>query len=254
MSFLRVALGEYDLGWQDAPRSLVSAREVVARAAAAGARLVALPEMTTTGFTMDTSHATPIEGGDAARLAELAAAHDVWLVAGVAARDAEGPFNAAIVADPAGSIVAVYRKQKLFAYGGEHDAYVPGDRPVVVDVEGVRIAPFICYDLRFPELFREVAADVDAFVLVANWPAARRAHWNVLTRARAIENQAYFVAVNRTGSGGGLEYDGGSVAYDPWGELLHGSVVEIDTQRVVSIREKYPFLADAKAPRHPAGA
>ena len=244
MSSLRVALGEYDLGWQDASGSLARASDVVARAAAAGARLVALPEMATTGFTMDTSHATPIEGGDAARLAELASAHAVWLVAGVAARDADGPFNAAIVADPAGSIVAVYRKQKLFAYGGEHDSYVPGDRPVVVDVEGVRIAPFICYDLRFPELFREVAADVDAFILVANWPAARRAHWDVLTRARAIENQTYFVAVNRTGSGGGIEYDGGSVAYDPWGDRLHGSVVEIDTQRVASIRERYPFLAD----------
>ena len=244
MSVLRIALGEYDLGWQDAGRSLARAREVVARAAGDGARLVALPEMATTGFTMDGSYATPIDGGDAARLAELAAAHDVWLVAGVAARDADGPFNAAIVADPTGSIVAVYRKQRLFSYGGEHETYVAGDQPVVVDVEGVRIAPFICYDLRFPELFREVAAGVDAFVLVANWPKPRRAHWDVLTRARAIENQAYFVAVNRTGSGGGLEFDGGSVAYDPWGEPLPGPVIRIDSARVTEVRNSYPFLAD----------
>ena len=246
MSALRVALGEYDLGWQDAARSLARAREVVRRAAANGARLVALPEMATTGFTMDTSHATPIAGGDASRLAEVAAAHDVWLVAGVAARDDDGPFNAAIVADPKGSIVAVYRKQRLFSYGGEHESYAPGDHAVVVDVEGVRIAPFVCYDLRFPELFREVAAEIDAFVLVANWPAARRAHWDVLTRARAIENQAYFIAVNRTGTGGGLDFDGGSVAYDPWGERLGGPIVSVDPARVREIRERYPFLADAK--------
>ena len=246
MSVLRVALGEYDTGWEDATASLARASALVANAAVAGARLVVLPETATTGFTMDTSHATRIDGGDASRLASLAARDGVWVVAGVAARDAEGAFNAAIVANPKGEIVAVYRKQRLFTFGGEHEHYVPGDRPVVVDIEGVRVAPFICYDLRFPELFREVAADVDAFVLVANWPSARRAHWDVLTRARAIENQAYVVAVNRTGRGGSLEFDGGSAAYDPWGEPLRGPVVSIDPERVREVRDRYPFLGDAK--------
>ncbi len=244
MTALRVALGEYDIGWEDPDTSLARAGEVLARAAAGGARLVVLPEMATTGFTMDTSHATPLAGGDSSRLAALAARHAVWLIAGVAARDADGAFNAAIVADPRGEIVAVYRKQRLFTFGGEHERYVPGERPVIVEIEGVRIAPFICYDLRFPELFRDVAPDVDAFVLVANWPAARRVHWEVLTRARAIENQAYFVAVNRTGSGGGLDFAGGSAAYDPWGEPLASPIVTLDPARVREIRERYPFLAD----------
>ena len=253
---LRVALGEYDSGWHDPESSLRAAREVVARAARAGARLVVLPEMTTTGFTMDVTRATPLEGGHSARLAELAREHDVWLVASIAATEPGAgrtrAVNAAVVADRAGEIRAVYRKQKLFAFAGEHEHYVPGDGPAIVTIEGVRIAPFICYDLRFPELFRAVARQVDAFVLVANWPATRRSHWDTLTRARAIENQAYMVAVNRTGRAGGIDYDGGSVAYDPWGERLveHRSsaddpaIVELDPACVAEVRKSYPFLAD----------
>src|SRR5690606_39321588 len=108
----------------------------------------------------------------------------------------------------------------LFVYVDEHHRYAAGEGAVVVEVKGVRIAPFICFDLRYPELFREVASEVDAILLIASWPAARRMHWDVLVRARAVENQCYVVAVNRTGEGGGIVYDGGSVAYDPWGDRV----------------------------------
>ena len=260
---LRVALGEYDIGWHDPEGSLERARALVADAARAGARLVVLPEMATTGFTMDRSQATPLSGGHAARVAALAAEAGVWLIASVAATEpvalggrGQGSettraVNAALVVDPSGATVAVYRKQKLFAFAGEHEHYSPGDAPVLVTIEGVRIAPLVCYDLRFPELFRAVARDVDAFVLVANWPAARRLHWDTLTHARAIENQAYVVAVNRVGSGGGIAYDGGSVAWDPWGDPVPEArtpsgmrLVTIDPAHVEDIRSRYPFLRD----------
>jgi omega-amidase len=260
---LRVALGEYDIGWHDPETSLARAGELVARAAGGGARLVVLPEMTTTGFTMEVGQATPLAGGHSSRLASLAAMHGVWLIASIAATeaassetklDANRAVNAAVVIDPRGEIAAVYRKQKLFAFAGENKHYVAGDRPVKVTIDGVRIAPLVCYDLRFPELFRAVARDVDAYVLVANWPAARRAHWDVLTHARSIENQAYVVAVNRIGSGGGIDYDGGSVAWDPWGEKAAESavtggirIVEVDPGRVGEIRKRYPFLDDLRA-------
>jgi omega-amidase len=221
--------------------------------------------MATTGFTMDRSQATPLSGGHAARLAALAGEAGVWLIASVAAtepaalggrgegKEATRAVNAAVVVDPSGGIVAVYRKQKLFAFAGEHEHYSPGEAPVVVAIDGVRIAPLVCYDLRFPELFRAVARDVDAFVLVANWPAARRLHWDTLTRARAIENQAYVVAVNRVGSGGGIVYDGGSVAWDPWGDPVPEAqgpsgirLVTIDPGHVADIRGRYPFLRDLR--------
>jgi omega-amidase len=260
---LRVALGEYDIGWHDPEGSLGRARALVADAARGGARLVVLPEMATTGFTMDRAQATPLAGGHAGRLAAIAGDAGVWLIASVAATEpsplgsgdrpvaAPRAVNAALVVNPDGAIVAVYRKQKLFAYAGEHEHYSPGDAPVTVEIEGVRIAPLVCYDLRFPELFRAVARDVDAFVLVANWPAARRLHWDTLACARAIENQAYVVAVNRVGSGGRIAYDGGSVVWDPWGDPApeaaapNGTrLVDIDPARVATIRRDYPFLED----------
>jgi predicted amidohydrolase len=253
VSALRIALGEYDVGWEDPAGSLARAEAVVARSAAAGAGLVALPEMCATGFTMDADRwAEPLDGDSARRLGTIAARHGTWVLAGLAARDDAGPFNAAALFSPEGALAGAYRKQRLFAYGGEHDAYAPGRSPFVFDVEGVRVAPFVCYDLRFPELFRAVARDVDAIVLIANWPAARRAHWDALVKARAIENLCYVVAVNRTGTGGKLEYDGGSVAYDPWGELVAASAdagggvacVDVDPERVRAVRARYPFLDD----------
>lgn len=255
---LRVALGEYDIGWHDPAASLARAADVVARASAAGAALVALPEMCATGFTMDSAaHAEPVAGPSGAALARLAQTHRVHVLAGLATRGSGGGdppafYNSALLFGPAGELLAEYRKQQLFAYANEHVSYMAGTTPVVVTVDGVRVAPFICFDLRFPELFRAVAPGVDAIVLLANWPASRRPHWDVLTRARAIENQCYFAAVNRTGEGGGLTYDGGSAAYDPWGERVDetepGGVrfATIDPARVTEIRRGYPFVEDRR--------
>ena len=250
---LRVALGQYDVGWQNPDASLARADAIVRDASARGAQLVVLPEMCATGFTMDAGQwAEPLSGDRAKRLGAMARQAGVSIIAGLAARDADGPRNAAVVIDASGEIDAVYYKQRLFGYGGEDVPYRAGDEPVVVTIGGVRLSPFVCYDLRFPELFRAVARDVDALVLIANWPAARRAHWDVLVRARAIENQCYMVAVNRTGEGGGIAYDGGSAAYDPWGEPLIADenslapIVEIRTAEVDRVRRKFPFLEDLR--------
>jgi predicted amidohydrolase len=217
--------------------------------------------MCTTGFTMRAEDwAEPLDGPSAHRLAAMAAVDKVWVLAGLAvrakARGAQPPVmhNVAALYDPAGRLHATYVKQRVFSFAGEHESYVPGEAPVVITVEGLRISPFICFDLRFPELFRAVAAEVDAVVLIANWPAERRAHWDVLIRARAIENQCFMVAVNRTGDGGGLHYDGGSAAYGPWGEPLPNlsrpqdgpAIVALDVHRVREIRARYPFLNDAE--------
>ena len=250
---LRVALGEYDIGWHDPETSLRRAEELVLRSTAAAADLVVLPEMCTTGFTMESAEQSESLNGDSARrLAELARAHEIYLLAGIATREGEGGqegfYNSALLFDPSGEVIAHYRKQKLFVYAREQHHYSAGEAPVVVEVKGVRLAPFICFDLRYPELFRAVAPEVDAMLLIANWPAARRPHWDILTRARAIENQCYFVAVNRVGKGGGIEYDGGSVAFDPWGERLGGAgdVVTVDPARVGEVRSRFPFVEDRR--------
>jgi predicted amidohydrolase len=248
---LLVALGEYDIGWQDPAGSLARAEQLVQRARRAGARLVVLPEMATTGFTMDADRwAEPFGGADAERFKSIARVNGVWLIAGIAARTPDGAaHNVALVIAPSGELAGAYRKQRMFAYGGEHEAYVGGDGPMVVTMDGVRVSPFVCYDLRFPELFRAVARRVDLMVVIANWPAVRRPHWDLLLRARAVENLAHVVGVNRTGEGGGLVYDGGSAAWSPWGEPLPSistdpTVVAVDPSAVTAVRKKYPFLDD----------
>lgn len=256
---LRVALGEYDIGWHDPNASLDRAAHLVSEAAANGARLVVLPEMCTSGFTMDVDgFAEPMAGENVARLGHIAQASGVWLIAGVPTRPAEATDavarNSALVFTPAGALDSVYHKQRLFAYADEQRSYEAGDEPVVVDIEGVRVSPFICYDLRFPELFRRVAPHADVIIVIASWPAQRRTHWDVLLRARAIENQCYVIGVNRTGQGGAISYDGGSVAFDPWGAALASKTpagsnavqtVVVSAAEVQRVRTAYPFLADA---------
>ena len=163
------------------------------------------------------------------------------------------PSNALILAAPDGSSTATPRSIP-FTYGGEHEKYAAGSERVTVEVEGVRCSLFVCYDLRFADEFWAVAERTDCYVVVANWPAPRRDHWRTLLRARAIENQAYVVGVNRVGSGGRLDYAGDSAVIGPFGELvaeadapvettLHA---DIDPADVGEIRAKYPFLTDRR--------
>jgi predicted amidohydrolase len=252
---LRVALGEYDTGWHQPDGSLNRAAICVERAASTGARLVVLPEMCATGFTMQAQQwAEPIDGPIFARLSKMAEHSDVWIIAGVAMRDPSGNYqNVAAVFDANGDLVGSYAKQRVFTFGDEHLHYTPGTASLVVDIDGVRVSPFVCYDIRFPELFRAAGPYADLLVVIANWPAVRRAHWDALLPARAIENLSYVVGVNRTGKGGDIVYDGGSAAYDPWGEpvaqrlaVASPSVVDVSTARVASIRAKYPFLEDIR--------
>ena len=128
-----------------------------------------------------------------------------------------------------------------------------GTEFVTVAVGGVRLSLFVCYDLRFSDEFWGLAPDTDAYLVVANWPAKRRLHWSTLLRARAIENQAYVVGVNRVGSGGGLDYSGDSAIIDPLGEILAtgagGETIlfaDIDTDHVASTRDHFRFLQDRR--------
>ena len=146
-----------------------------------------------------------------------------------------------------------YAKIHPFGYGAEPDHYAAGDAFLTVDVEGVRCSFFVCYDLRFADEFWSLAFDTDCYVVVGSWPRQRRAHWSALLRARAIENQAFVVGVNRVGLGDGLTYVGDSVILDPLGEPVatagDGECViaaDVDPGRVRSVREKYPFLRDRR--------
>jgi predicted amidohydrolase len=255
---MRIALVQHDIVWEDAAATQARLVPLLAQAAAGGARLIALTEMFAKGFSMDVDTVAEPPGGPTEQfLVCQAAALGCWLVGSIAQRAADAPTgsraqNVAVLAGPDGS-VRRYAKIHPFSYSGEDKYYEAGQDFLTVEVEGVRLSIFVCYDLRFANEFWALAHDTDCYVVVANWPQNRRNHWNVLLRARAIENQAYVAAVNRVGSVGRLNYVGDSVLIDPFGlectEPLDGEGVlfgEVDPQRVVEVRTKYPFLADRR--------
>ena len=156
-----------------------------------------------------------------------------------------------------------YRKIHPFSHSGEDEYVRAGSEHITVTIDGVRCSLFICYDLRFADEFWAVAHDTDAYLLIANWPAKRRHHWQTLARARAIENQAYFVAVNRVGRDGALDADGkrtgpldhsgDSAVFDPMGEILVSAsnaettiFADIDTDVVAATRQHFQFLQDRR--------
>jgi omega-amidase len=250
---MRVALLQLDVVWEDVGRNHARAEELLSRAAEGGARLAMLPEMFSTGFSMNAERlAQPPGGPSEAFLAARARALDLWILASVPEQGVPRPRNMALLIPPKGETIR-YAKIHPFSYAHEHEYYAAGDRVVTASVEGVRVTPLICYDLRFPEPFRAAAAETDLFAVVANWPELRREHWRTLLRARAIENQAYVAGVNRVGDGDGLRYRGDSAVVDPLGEtLVEGDdgervlFAEVDPGRVSRLRSRFPALEDRR--------
>jgi predicted amidohydrolase len=252
---VRVAGIQLDIAWEDPPRSFARARPWIDAAARAGARIVVLPEMFACGFSMNTATiAEPPDGPSVQFLHEQARLHGVWLCGSVPERSAADakPYNTFVLAGPEGQIHR-YRKIHPFSHADEHLHYGAGDELVTVDIEGLRCSLFVCYDLRFADEFWQLAEQTDCYVVIANWPSKRRAHWMALLRARAIENQAYVVGVNRVGSDGSLEYSGDSHIYDPYGETLATAawgetmvIADIDPAVVAQARQHFPFLRDRR--------
>ena len=246
---------QVSIAWEDPEANFTRLRPWIARAAAAGARLAAVPEMYSTGFSMDAARLAEPPGGPSTRfLAEQAREHGMWLAGSIPVRFETGqrPANTLVLAGPKGELVR-YRKIHPFTFAREHEHYAAGGEHVVVELEGVRLALFVCYDLRFADEFWAVAERTDAYLVVANWPERRRHHWTTLLQARAIENQAYVIGVNRVGEGNGLTYTGDSRVFDPWGEQLAAAagdesllLADVDPARVRAARETFPVLRDRR--------
>ena len=252
---MKVAGIQHDIVWEDRDANYARLAPMIAAAAADGAGLVVLTEMFSTGFSMDVDRVGELSDGPSASfLSAQAREHGVWVCGSLPERPAPDarPFNQLVLAAPDG---ATHRYAKIhpFGYGAEPDHYAAGDAFLTVDVDGVRCSFFVCYDLRFADEFWPLAPQTDCYVVVANWPRQRRAHWTALLRARAIENQAFVVGVNRVGSGDGLTYVGDSVILDPLGEPVATAganecviTADVDPEQVRAVREKFPFLRDRR--------
>jgi predicted amidohydrolase len=262
----------------DKAANLERAERLVARAAATGADVVVLPEKWNAIGDAEALHANaePLEGGESVTaLADWARTHGITIVGGSITERREGReklSNTSVVVDSEGSIVAVYRKIHLFdvEVGGhvyrESEAEEAGDEPVICEAEGWRIGLTVCYDVRFPELYRVLALEGAELVTVPAHFTERtgRDHWHVLLRARAIENQCYVAAAAQVGETlPGRRSYGHSVVVDPWGTVLADApdeetviAAELDRSRLRRIRSELPSLASRRpaAYRWPAPA
>lgn len=253
MNKLRITTIQADMRWEDPAANHVYYRELFDRIEGA-TDVIALPEMWSTGFSMQSAAlAEPMDGSSMQWMAEQAAARQAVVAGSLIIADGGQYWNRMIWMRPDGTYDQ-YDKHQLFKMAGEDAHYAAGQARVTVAHRGWRIRLAVCYDLRFPVWLRNVD-DYDALLVIASWPAARRTHWQTLLQARAIENQCYTIGVNRVGTdGNGLDYAGDTMVVGPFGEVeyhaAHHAAVATHTlllDEVRAVRRKIPYLGDRDA-------
>ena len=242
---------QFDIVWEDPQANFKKVREILAKNPPAPGGLIVLPEMFATGFSFVT-HVTLSAGRPSEDfLKEIAKKYSCYVIGGLIDRAANGhPYNYASLVTPTGERILRYKK--IHPFDGERYAYQAGNRICTTQVSEFKICPQICYDLRFPETFRQAALGrTELFVVIANWPSVRDHHWKTLLQARAIENQAYVVGVNRTGQDLSLEYSGYSMIIDYSGNILAQATdaecvisAGISQEKILEFRKNFPFLDD----------
>ena len=237
-------------------RNLETATRAVAEGARRGSHLVVLPELWTTGVALRDAAAqrTPARLDARAAMREMARTHRVAVAGSAMLEDGDRFYNVLVLVDANGNLLAEYRKLYLFTPMDEHRYVAPGDEAVVAQAPWGPTGLAVCYDLRFPELFRRLTAQgAKIMLLPAEWPHPRLEHWKILTRARAIENQCFFIAANAVGSQGRYTFCGHSAVIDPWGEVVAEAdegegllTVTINCGDVERVRERFPALKDRR--------
>lgn len=253
MSDLRVSLLQADLFWEQPEKNRAYFEKEIASLPATD--LVVLPEMFTTGFTMDASgNAETAEGPSLKWMQSMALNHQLAITGSLIIEEEGRYYNRLYFVKPDGSYES-YDKRHTFTLAGEDKVYTAGNRKLIIDYKGWKICPLICYDLRFPVWIRNVE-DYDLVLFVANWPERRVAAWDALLKARAIENMAYCIGVNRVGNdGNGHPYVGHSAVYDVLGERIStdaweqpfNETLHLSKEHLQKLRAQLQFLADRDA-------
>lgn len=273
---MKIALSLMDIVWEDKEANYRKAEQLAEIAYQRGAKLLILPEMSFTGFSMQvekTAESAPYPtveqmmalskkySGMAiafgyARKAQVNAEAETYNI-GESSETAGKAYNCLeIVCD--GETLLHYKKIHPFTYGEEGKYFLAGSKLSGCEVCGVHLGGVICYDLRFPEVFQALSKESELILVPANWPQERIAHFRLLLQARAVENQCYVAGINRIGEGGGLCYEPCSVVFDPWGnelstetQLLDGSeegivLAEIEPKKVWDLRQNFPLKKDRR--------
>ena len=250
---MKIALVQYSPAWEDKESNRKKILSLISDIQ--GVELYIFPEMSLTGFTMKSKEMSETINGDSFRFfSSIAKEKSTNIFAGIIERRNKCNYNTLIHIKPDGNLLKLYRKIHPFSYSGENENYYAGVKPALTKIRNWKIGLTICYDLRFPELYRKYGKKrAHLIVNIANWPNTRIEHWRTLLKARAIENQCYVAGVNRVGKDPKLNYIGFSSVFDPVGKQIIAVeneekviVVELDKNYVREVREKFPFLEDIK--------
>ena len=252
MSDLQISIIQTNLQWQNVDANLRMFGSKI-NSIQEPTNLIVLPEMFSTGFTMDaSSNAEPIEGSALTQMKEWASLKNAAICGSVIVEENRKYYNRLYFVKPDGSYQS-YDKRHLFRMAGEDEHYTMGDKKVIVEYKGWKICPLICYDLRFPVWSRNVNNEYDLLIYVANWPAPRSTAWQTLLKARAAENLAYCIGVNRVGKDeNDFHYSGNSAFIDFKGDVIFENENDeiVETQSfskadLDSFRNKFPAHLDA---------
>jgi len=241
---MNVHLVQINSVWEDRVANHAKARQLIASASPQPGSLIILPETFSTGFSMNLAVTAETEKGPTEQfLREMAAQYQSCVIAGVVTSTEDGRgMNQALAIAPNGTVLARYTKNHPFSLGDEDQAHIAGTEVSLFEWQELRISPLICYDLRFPELARTaIRAGAEVLVFIAAWPVKRIQHWITLLQARAIENLAYVVGVNRCGTDPEFTYTGRSLVVDPHGLIIADAA---EQERVVSARIEPAVLRD----------
>jgi predicted amidohydrolase len=253
---MKLGLVQYNPHWEDKSKNQEKILSLI-NSIPSPPDILIFPEMSLTGYTMNTSLGEPFDLSQSQTLqffSNLSKEKSINTIAGFIELDQDKVYNTLFVINREGKVISKYRKIHLFSFAGEERHYRSGDKPEIVSLENIKIGLSICYDLRFPEMFRFYAKEkVDLIVNIANWPDTRIEHYVHLLKARAIENQCFVAGVNRVGKTRKDNYDGRSSVFDPLGnEIISVKneeriiIAEIDLKKVELVRSKFPFLDDIK--------
>jgi len=252
---MKIGIAQIDCDPGNVDANLEKISLFVDKAQKQNCRMVVFPEMVDTGYQMDAIRrsASVWNSGPFNTLKNLAAENNLYIAAGISEQVEEQIYNSMAVFSPERGLMAKYRKIHLADYPplNEGSEIVPGNELVWVEIEGFKFGLMICYDLRFPEMSRSLAVNgADVLLLVSAWPFPRNVHYDLLTRTRAVENQAYFIAANRTGKDGSFHFCGSSRIADPFGIMVASSaeereemiVGELQKELISSTRKKMPVF------------
>lgn len=254
---MRIALAQIDIVFEDKETNLKTAEAVIRSQAQKGVDLCLFPEMSFTGFSMNTGTTKENDDYTIKHVSRYAINYSIAIGVGWVKDGGDICENHYTIIDKRGSIVSDYIKIHPFSYSGEDQFFRGGHSLSFFSFDGAPFTSFICYDLRFPELFRKVVNKVHAIIIPANWPNKRSEHWTTLLRARAIENQIYIFGINCVGYMDGQYYSGDSCVINPNGDVLKmlsdkDGVITYDyIDDVNEYRDTFPVINDRKMGMYP---